>query len=74
MYVLTSYLRYKRHKLTNVSRGKTSLLIKNVNFSKPPVASSSIFIIARLCNVIVSSSLTFLGGMSVKASRAAVSI
>lgn len=56
----------------NVSLGKGGLFKRKLSFLNPVVGSYSIFINAVLWRVTGSSSSSFLGGISVKASRAAV--
>ena len=66
------YLIYNKHKLANVSFGKELCCIRNCSFSKPVLGSSSMFMTAILWSEIGSSSVSDLGGISVRASRAAI--
>ena len=58
-------------RLGKVSGGKGGLFNKKLSFLKPVVGSYSMFMRAWLCKVTGSSSSSFLGGISNKASLAA---
>lgn len=61
-------MQYKRIKFGNVSGGKGGLFKRKLSFLNPFVGSYSIFIRAWLWRVTGSSSSSFLGGISYKAS------
>ena len=65
-------MQYRRIRLGKVSDGKGGLERRKFSFLNPVEASYSIFISAVLCNVTGSSSSSFLGGISIRASLAAL--
>lgn len=65
-------MQYNKIRLGKVSEGKGGLESKKLSFLNPVDASYSMFIRAVLWSVTGSSSSSFLGGMSISASLAAL--